>query len=58
MTFIGILLASQIGCGGKSSDSAGGDIDNNGACDVEIDETYPSSGGEMYYRGSITRTQR
>ncbi|MEC8276917.1 MAG: Ig-like domain-containing protein, partial [Myxococcota bacterium] len=54
MTFIGILLASQIGCGGKSSDTAGGDINGNNACDIEIDETYPSSGGEMYYRGSVT----
>ena len=55
MTFIGILLASQIGCGGKSSDTAGGDTNTSNSCDVEIDETYPSSGAtDMYYRGQIT----
>lgn len=54
MTFIGILLAGQLGCNGKSDDSADA-AGNNGSCDIEIDETYPSDGAiDMYYRGQIT----
>jgi hypothetical protein len=54
MYLIGLLLTSQIACKGKSTDS-GLNNDDNSSCDIEIDETYPSTGDtNMYYRGDIT----